>query len=146
MAARIRNETWKDNEALKFKIEEYILQGLQRNEIISYLKRDFEEYSWTPRTLKRRMNHFNIERNDPSVSIEDVKEAVESEMRGPGSLLGYRAFHLKIRQEYGLKVKRDLVYAAMVDVDYESVKRRQPRRGEKKQKQEFQSCGPNWLF
>ncbi|XP_066931267.1 uncharacterized protein [Clytia hemisphaerica] len=92
------------------------------------------------------MQHFDIERNDPNVSIEEIKAAVENEMKGPGQLLGYRALHLKIRQEYGLKVKRDLVYAAMVDIDYDSVKSRQPRKKQKKQKQEFKSCGPNWLF
>ena len=38
-------------------------------------------------------------------------------MDGPGSLLGYRALHRKLREVHTLKVPRNLVYAMMEEVD-----------------------------
>lgn len=55
--------------------------------------------------------------NENSVDIDDVREAVEKEMNGPGSLLGYRALHQKIRQVHGLSVPRNLAYAIMTEVN-----------------------------
>ena len=51
------------------------------------------------------------------MDIDDVREAVEEEMNGPGSLLGYRALHQKIREVHGLSVPRNLVYAMMTEVN-----------------------------
>ena len=36
-----------------------------------------------------------------NVDIRDVEEAGQKEMEGPGSLLGYRALHKKIREVHG---------------------------------------------
>jgi len=71
------------------------------------------------RTLDRRLRHFDIFYNDHSVEVEDVKTAMENELKGPGKLLGYRAMHKKIRQEYGINVTRDQVYDVMTDLDPE---------------------------
>ena len=51
------------------------------------------------------------------VEIQDVKEAVDEELKGPGKLLGYRALHKKIRLEHGLNVTRDQVYDVMSELD-----------------------------
>lgn len=45
-------------------------------------------YAWSPRTLSRRPQYFGIQFTDYSVNIDDVREAVEKEMNGPGILLG----------------------------------------------------------
>jgi len=39
-----------------------------------------------------------------------------------------------------------MVYVAMVDLDYNSVKKRRPGISKKKEKGHFVSAGPNWLF
>ena len=44
--------------------------------------------------------------------MEEVKDAVK-ELEGPGSLLGYRAIHKKLRQEYNL-VGRNLLSCEMM--------------------------------
>ena len=77
----------------------YVTKGLQRNEILSYMLRDFPQYSWSIRTLDRRMLYFNISYYDKNVSLNAVKEVVREELNGPGKLLGYRAMHFRIRQK-----------------------------------------------
>ena len=126
MATRIRNKSWEDDQSLEEVLQNYNIQGYQRKEILSFLVRDFGEYAWSLRSLDRRLSYFNIHRNDKSVSVEDVKSAINKELMGPGRLLGYRAMHLKIKNIHGLNVPRDLVYAAMTDLDSDGLKMRQP--------------------
>jgi len=60
---------------------------------------------------------FDIRYTDTDVTVEEVKSAVQEELDGPGKLLGYRAMHSKIRQEYLLNVPRNLEHARMFDLD-----------------------------
>ena len=46
-----------------------------------------------------------------------VKRTVAKVMDGPGSLLGYRALHKKIREEHNLNVPRNVVYDMLADVN-----------------------------
>ena len=48
-------------------------------------------------------------------------DAVGKELNGPGSLLGYRAMHKKVRQQHGLNVTRDQVYDVMTELDPEGL-------------------------
>jgi hypothetical protein len=99
-----REAIWTDDDKLKEALTRYVQQGLQRSEALDFLRREFPEYAWSIRSLDRRLRHFNIFYNDRSVKVDDVKEAVEEELKGPGKLLGYRALHKKIRLEHGLNV------------------------------------------
>ena len=99
MNVRIRNSERKADGDLQRELSKYLTKGLQRNEILSYMLRDFPQYSWSIRTLDRRMRYFNIFYYDKNVSLNAVKEAVNEELNGPGKLLCYRAMHLKIRQK-----------------------------------------------
>ena len=93
MATRIRNKSWADDQSLKEALRNYNRQGYQRKEILSFMVRNFGEYAWSLRSLDRRLSYFNIYGNDRSVSVEDVKSAINKELMGPGQLLGYRAIH-----------------------------------------------------
>ena len=146
MATRIRNKNWADVRSLEEALLNYDRQGLQRKEILSFMVRDFGEYAWSLRSLDRRLSYFNIHRNDRSVSVEDVKSAINKELMGPGRLLGYRAMHLKIKNIHGLNVPRDLVYAAMTDLDSDGLKMRQPGNKKPKEKGTFISAGLNWVM
>ena len=122
----------------------YVTKGLQRNEILSYMLRDFPQYSWSiRRTLDRRMLYFNIFYYDKKVSLNAVKEAVKEELNGPGKLMGYRAMHFRIRQKNGLNVTRDQIYDVMTDADLEGLRQRQPRFKQKEEKGTFTAVGPN---
>ena len=145
MDVRIRNSEWESDGELQGKLNKYVTKGLQRNEILSYMLRDFPQYSWSIRTLDRRMRYFNIFYHDKNVPLNAVKGAVKGELNGPGKLLGYRAMHLKVRQKNGLNVTRDQVYDVMTDIDLEGLRQRQPRFKRKKEKGTFTAVGPNWV-
>lgn len=81
-----------------------------------------------------------------SVEVEDVQKAVENELKGPGKLLGYRAMHRILRQEYDLNVIRDQVYHVMSYLDPEGVEARMGiGAGKKRQKGNFTTRGSNWV-
>ena len=46
--------------------------------------RDFKEYAWSLRSSDRRLSYFNIHRHDTSVSVEDVKTAINKKLMGLG--------------------------------------------------------------
>ena len=52
-AGRVRNVNWKDDEKLKEELAHYVRIGLRRNEILSFMERDYKEYAWSIRTLSR---------------------------------------------------------------------------------------------
>jgi 3-methyladenine DNA glycosylase Mpg len=92
--------------------------------MLDFLRRDYPHYAWSIRTLDRRFSYFDIKRTDRNVTVDQVKEAVQKELNGPGQLLGYRAMQKKVRQEHNLNVPRGLVHAVMVDLDPEGLEQR----------------------
>ncbi|KXJ15658.1 uncharacterized protein LOC110237035 [Exaiptasia diaphana] len=143
MAERVRNDLWKEDEALKETLERYVKEGLQRKEILDFMVRDFDEYTWSIRTLDRRLAYFEIKYTNRNIALDEIQDAVKKEMDGPGKLLGYRALHKKIRQVHGLNVPRDVVYAVMYDIDANALHERAPQFKRKKVKGHFTSPGPN---
>ena len=81
-------------------------------------------YAWSIRSLARRMQYFEIRFTDYKVKVNDVEDAVEKEISGPGKLLGYRAMHKKIREVHGLNVPRDLVHKLMTKLDPDGLEER----------------------
>ena len=145
--AFMRSSDWKDDERLKDSLDEYSRQGLQRQEILSFMKKDFSHYAWSLRTLDRRLRWFDIYRTDPTVTEEALRTAVTEELDGPGKLLGYRAMTNKIRQEHNLKVPRRVVHAMMYDVNPEGLQQRAlENRKKPRVKGRFTTAGPNWVL
>ena len=103
------------------------------------MRRDFPQYAWRIPTLDRLLRYFNINYIDENVSVDEVRDAVARELRGPGKLLGYRAMHKKVRQEHGLNVPRDLVYAVMYELDPEGLESRAVGPKRRKKKDVFQA-------
>ena len=142
-----RSNAWTDDVFLKETLSTYVRQGLQRNEILDFMRRDFPQYAWSVRSLDRRLRHFDIYFTDRTITVEQVREVVANELDGPGQLLGYRAMYRKVRQEHNLNVPRDVVYAAMRDLDPEGLASRggvgEKRKG--RSKGNFTTMGPNWV-
>ena len=115
MAERVRNSKWEKDTKLKGEMRKYVSQGLRREEILDFLKRDFPEYALGFRTLERRLRAFDIYFIDKNISVEQVQDAVRKELDGPGKLLGYREMQNKLRQKHGLNVLRDLFHDVMYD-------------------------------
>ena len=112
MAAKIRNKSWAHDQSLQEALRNYSRQGFQKIEILSFMVCDFGEYAWSLRFLDRRWSCFNILSNDKSISVEDVKSAVNKKLMEQGRLLSYHVMHLKIKSIGGVNVPRDFVYAA----------------------------------
>ena len=138
-AARIRNDSWKEDLKLREKLKDYVTEGLRREEILDFMLRDFDCYAWSIRTLDRRLRYFDIRYTDTDVAVDDVEEAVTREMDGPGRLLGYRAMQKKLRQVHELRVPRDLVHAVMYNMDPV------PCFKKKQKKRHFTTRGTNWV-
>ena len=119
-----RNDAWQSDCRLEEEMKKFVKQGIKRKKILDFLRRDFPQYAWSIPTLDRRLRHFNINYIDENVSVDQVRDAVARELRGPGKLLGYRAMHRKVRQEHGLNVPRDLVHAVMYEFDPEGLESR----------------------
>ena len=139
------NDAWQSDCRLEEETKKFVKQGIKRKEILDFLRRDFPQYAWSIPTLDRRLGHFNINYIDENVSVDQVRDAVARELRGPGKLLGYRAMHRKVRQEHGLNVPRDLVHAVMYELDPEGLESRAVGARRKKTKGCFSSKGPNWV-
>ena len=99
--------TWEHDSELKEDLEKYVLQGIQRKEILDFMYRDYPHYTWSLRTLDRRLRHFKIYYIDNCITLQEVHNALEEELDGPGRQLGYRAMRQKIRQKHLLNVSRD---------------------------------------
>ena len=140
-----RNSDWKNDEKLQRELTSYVAQNLKRVEILDYMKRDFGEYEWSLSTLARRLRAFEISYINYDTDLDTVKNAFQTEVNGPGKLLGYRAMNLKLRTEHGIQVPRHLVYNVMKDIDPEGLEERNVKRKGRKKKRPFTSEGPLWL-
>ena len=124
MAVRIRNPDWLEDVELENELRKHVSRNLRQSEIVDLMRVKFPMYSWSLRTLSRRLHHFGITFTDYSVDVDNIKEVVEKEMKGPGKLLGYRSLHKKVREVHGLNVPRNLVYNVMMDVNSEGLEER----------------------
>jgi hypothetical protein len=68
--ARIRNNSWQDYLELKEALQHYTKSVLNRTEILDFMQRDFSQYAWSPRTLDRRLQHFEIRCIDRNISVD----------------------------------------------------------------------------
>ena len=80
---------------MKEALNEFVRQGLRRDEILDYMVRDFPDYACSIRTLDRRLRYFEIFYTDVDVTVEQVEQVVRQELEGPGNMLGYRAMQKK---------------------------------------------------
>ena len=118
---------------------------MQRNEILDYVSRDYPDYSWSLRTLDRRLRYFDIYYINKNLPFDEARNAVKNELNRPGKPLGYRAMHLKLRQKYSMNLPRDYVHNLMSEADPEGLAERRPGFKKKKKKGNFSSKGSNWV-
>ena len=142
--------SWKEDYALQSQLELYVKQNFKKQEILDFIIRDygyhFDNGQCSLRTLTRILKHFDITYIDYTVPVEDVMNVVKTELSEAGKNLGYRAMHIKIRQKYGLKVPRSLVYDTMTTLDHENVKKRRLNAKTKKRTGHFSTAGVNSFF
>ena len=113
-AARIWNDSWKEDLNLRQKLKDYVTEGLRHKEILDFMLRDYDCHTWSIRTLDRHLQYCNMRYKDADVAVDEVKEAIMQEIEGPGRLPGYRAMQEKLRPVHTLGVPGDLVRAVMM--------------------------------
>ena len=138
---------WKDDSDLKFQLESLVKKGYERSEILHVMQKDFPQYTWgCIKTLDRRLRHFNVRYIKYETPVEDVRNAVRKEMEGPGRLLGVRAMTRKLRVVHDIQVPRDVVNAAMYNLDPDALEERQPCTRDKRKRGQFVTRGVNWTW
>ena len=91
--------------------------------------------NWSLSTLARGLKKPRIIYANHETSIDDIKEALEKKINGPGSKTENRVFHLHARY---------LVKIAMCEFNTEGIAYRKVDKKLKK-KQLFTSQGPLWI-
>ena len=78
MAVNLFDDSWKGDVELQEKLKQYVKEALKREEILSFLRRDFSQYQWSIRTLDRRLRYFDIYYSDKNVTVYKVREDVSA--------------------------------------------------------------------
>ena len=123
-------------------IENYFNLGLTASEIALFLV-SVHGIRISLRHLKRILRQLGcIRRRHPS-DLNEVVQAVEEELRGSGSLLGYRAMHQRLINQYGLVTTREVVRHVLRIFDPEGVEYRSRHRLRRRL---YRCKGPNYLW
>lgn len=75
--------------------------------------------------------------------LQEVVEAVEAELKGSGSLLGYRAMHQRLVNHHRFTTTREVVLHALQIFDPEGVELRSRQRLRRRL---YRCKGPNYLW
>ncbi|XP_068750938.1 uncharacterized protein [Montipora capricornis] len=95
------------------------------------------------RHLKRILRRLGCTRRRHPSDINEVVQAVEEELRGTGSLLGYRAMHQRLINQHGLVTSREVVRHALRIFDPQGVEQRSRHR---LRRRVYRCKGPNYLW
>ena len=123
-------------------IENYFNLGLSTPEITMFLL-SIHGICISLRHLKRILRRLGCRRRCSQSNLQDVVEAVKEELRGSGSLLGYRAMHQRLVNQHGLITTGEVVRQALKIFDPEGVEHRSRHR---LRRRVYRSKGPNYLW
>ena len=56
---------------------------MKQTDILLYMKRDFHIYTWSERTLKRRISFFKLRSSDTQRTLQEARNVIENEIQGP---------------------------------------------------------------
>ena len=93
--------------------------------------------------MKRILRQLGCTRRRHPSDLNEVVQAVEEELRGSGSLLGYRAMHQRLVNQYGLVTTREVVRHFLRIFDPEGVEYRSRHRLRRRL---YRCKGPNYLW
>ena len=108
-------------------VEGYFRLGIDYVEILAFLI-ICHGIRLSMRQLKRILRERGLTRRIQQSPMNEIVDAIENELQGSGSLLGYRLMHQKLGLSYGLVVNRETVRVVMKALDPEGVERRSQHR------------------
>ena len=122
-------------------VESYFRLGLDYTEILLYLLL-FHGIAFSLRQLKRVLKARGLGRRRNPGDLREVCQAVEEELRGSGSNIGYRQLTQRLVNDYGLVVDKETVRKLLKILDPEGVELRARRSLKRRQ---YRTKGPNYL-
>ena len=122
-------------------IVEYFHMGFNYEEILDCLLLDHEIHIGL-RQLKRVLAKSNLGRRKFS-DFDDILTALEHELNGSGSIVGYRSMWQKLIVDHHLSVSKEFVRHALKILDPEGVEKRSKNRLQRRQ---YNGKGPNFLW
>ena len=123
-------------------VERYFRLGFDYTEILLYLML-FHGTSLSLRQLKRLLKAKGLGRRRNPSDLREVCDAVEEELRGSGSNIGYRQMTQRLVNDYGLIVDRETVRELLKILDSEGVELRAKRSLKRRQ---YRTRGPIFLW
>ena len=123
-------------------IEQYFHLGYSQKEIICCLLL-LHHQTISVRQLKRILASKGLRRRSNFSNLGTVLSAIEQELKGSGSEVGYRAIWQRLVVEHGLVVAKETVRHALRVFDPDGVERRLRHRLQRRQ---YSGRGPNFLW
>ena len=123
-------------------VEGYFRLGIDYVEILAFLI-ICHGIRLSMRQLKRILRERGLTRRIQQSPMNEIVDAIENELQGSGSLLGYRLMHQKLGLSYGLVVNRETVRVVMKALDPEGVERRSQHRLVRRK---YHTKGPNFIW
>ena len=123
-------------------VESYFRLGIDYTEILLYLV-FFHGITLSLRQLKRVLKAKGLGRRRTPSDAREVCQAVEEELSGSGSNIGYRQMTQLLVNDYGLVVHRETVRELLKILDPEGVELRARRSLKRRQ---YRTKGPNHLW
>lgn len=123
-------------------VEQYFDLGLNYVEIISFLLIT-HGITLSLRQLKRILRRKGLTKRKNHSDPAEVVAAIERELQGSGSLIGYRLMHQRLTTDYGLVVDRETVRNILKTLDPDGVERRSKHRLKRRK---YKSKGPNYIW
>ena len=131
---------WQGRDAL---ITEYFRQSYTNKEIVSLLA-TIHGIFLSVRSLKMTLRRLNLRRRVQITDdlLQNTLEAIEKELSESGCSLGYRAMWRRL-QKKGIKIPRDTVRKALLELDPHGVQQRYRRR---LQRRNYVNPGPDFVW
>ena len=123
-------------------IEKYFFLGLSNAEILGFIV-NVHGIRLSLRQLKRILSKRKCKRRNDQDNLEDVVCAITNELKGSGSVIGYRSMHQRLTNEYGLVVTRNTVRLVLKILDPDGVESRSRHRLRRRL---YSAKGPNYLW
>ena len=130
-----------DNDLRNHMIEEYFHLGFNYGEIIDCLFLN-NGIPLSLRQLKRILAKKNLGRRRFS-NLDEIADAMEEELKGSGSIIGYRSMWQRLVVDHKLSVSKEFVRNALRIMDPEGVQRRSTHRLQRRQ---YHAKGPNFIW
>ena len=104
-------------------IERYFYLGLGYNEILLFLGL-LHGCFLSIRQLKRLLKQRGLGRRKNRLTPQEICDAIEQELRGNGSTIGYRQMTQRLLHEHGISTDRETVRGLLKILDPEGVEAR----------------------